>query len=227
MEQRSSGLKKAMDKKEVLMKIYQALYNHFGAQNWWPAETPFEVCVGAILTQGTTWKNVKKAIENLKKEKVLSPEIIYNMELPKLSQIIKPCGFYNVKAKRLKEFVVFLIKNYDGDLSKMFEEETFTLREKLLKIKGLGKETVDSILLYAGDKPVFVVDAYTYRIFNRHLFIPEEISYDELQNFFMENLPEDVALYKEYHALIVACGKNFCKKKNPECKKCPLNFLWE
>ena len=135
MEQRSPSLKKAMDKKEVLMKIYQALYNHFGAQNWWPAETPFEVCVGAILTQGTTWKNVKKAIENLKKEKALSPEIIYNMELLKLSQIIKPCGFYNVKAKRLKEFVVFLIKNYDGDLSKMFEEETFTLREKLLKIK--------------------------------------------------------------------------------------------
>ncbi len=212
-----------MDKKAVLLEIYKVLYEYFGPQNWWPADTPFEVCVGAILTQGTTWKNVKKAIENLKKEHALSPEKIYKMETHHLAQIIKPSGFYNVKARRLKEFVNFLMKNYQGNLEKMFEEDTLSLRMKLLQIKGLGRETVDSILLYAGNKPIFVVDAYTYRILYRHSLIPEEITYDEFQDFFMQNLPQDLTLYKEYHALLVACAKNFCKKKKPVCEKCPLN----
>ncbi len=210
---------------KILKEIYEKLLNYFGPQNWWSAKDPFEICVGAILTQNTNWGNVEKALNNLKKFSLLDPLKLYYLEVDKLSQIIKPCGFHNLKAKRLKAFVKFLIEEYQGELEKMFLEKQELLRNKLLGIKGLGKETVDSILLYAGNLPFFVVDAYTYRILSRHHLISEEITYDELQNLFMENLPEDVKLYQEYHALLVICGKVFCKNKNPNCNNCPLTFL--
>ena len=209
----------------ILNDIYEKLYTYFGPQNWWPADTPFEVCVGAILTQNASWKNVKKAIENLKKKNLLDPLKLYDIPLNTLAQIIKPSGFYNIKAKRLKDFVKFLVEKYKGNLEELFSKGLYEAREELLSLKGLGKETVDSILLYAGNFPIFVVDVYTYRILNRHYLIPEETTYDEIQALFMENLPHDPKLFNEFHALLVACGKNFCKKRNPSCTPCPLNHL--
>jgi len=210
---------------QILYEIYEGLFAHFGPQNWWPADTPFEICVGAILTQNASWKNVKIAIDNLKKKDLLDPFKLYEISLETLSQIIKPCGFYNIKAKRLKNFVKFLIENYQGDLNILFSKGLEKAREELLNIKGLGKETVDSILLYAGNLPIFVVDAYTYRILHRHSLVPEEATYEEMQALFMENLPQDPQLFNEFHALLVACGKNFCKKKEPLCETCPLKTI--
>lgn len=210
---------------QILLYIYELLLGAFGPQGWWPAESPFEVCVGAILTQNTNWLNVEKAIKNLKERDLLDPKSLYKLPFEELAELIRPCGYYNVKARRLKNFLTFLIKEYGGDLSKMAEEETQTLRNKLLAIKGLGPETVDSILLYAFERPVFVVDAYTYRILSRHRLVPEEIDYESLRSFFETQLPQEVPLFKEYHALIVACGKNFCKKSHPRCDSCPLRDI--
>ena len=212
-------------KNRIFLEIFERLYQYFGPQGWWPAETPFEVCVGAILTQNASWKNVEKAINILKEKNFLTPKALYRLSEKELSELIKPSGFYNLKAKRLKNFVNFLIENYQGDLNRMKEEDPERLRERLLQVKGLGPETVDSILLYALDKPFFVVDAYTYRILSRHGLCPEEISYEELQKLFHENLERDLELFKEYHALLVACGKNFCKKREPLCKSCPLSEI--
>ncbi len=213
------------DISKILEEIYNRLFRHFGPQGWWPAETPFEVCVGAILTQNASWKNVEKAINNLKEKNLLDPFKLYELPLNILANIIKPSGFYNIKAKRLKEFIKFLVENYEGNLEKLFSKNLNEIRKELLNLRGLGKETVDSILLYAGNFPVFVVDTYTYRILNRHYLIPEESTYDEIQELFMENLPPDPKLFNEYHALLVACGKNYCKKKTPICEKCPLKDL--
>ncbi len=209
----------------ILYEIYEKLFAHFGPQNWWPADTLFEICVGAILTQNASWKNVKKAIDNLKKKDLLDPFKLYDIPLETLSQIIKPSGFYNIKAKRLKNFVKFLVEKYQGDLKFLFSKGLEKAKEELFSIKGLGKETVDSILLYAGNFPIFVVDAYTYRILHRHSLAPEEATYEEIQALFMENLPRDPQLFNEFHALLVACGKNFCKKKDPLCETCPLKSI--
>jgi len=214
-----------MDKKEILMKIYNLLFDHFGPQNWWPGDSPFEVCIGAILTQNTNWQNVEKAIENLKKNKLLDPFSLYQLSTQELANIIKPCGFFNIKAKRIKNFIKFLVEKYEGDLNKLFATGLENARKELLSINGLGKETVDSILLYAGNFPIFVVDAYTYRILFRHLLIEEDATYDTIQDLFMTHLPHDPKLFNEYHALLVACGKNYCKKKSPICEKCPLKEL--
>jgi len=210
---------------QKLMDIYNVLYQHFGPQHWWPAETPFEITVGAILTQNTAWKNVEKAISNLKKAGFLEPKALYKLPLPYLAELIRPVGFFNLKAKRLKNFLEFLFKEYEGDLDRMFQEDTTTLREKLLKIRGIGPETADSILLYAGSKPTFVVDAYTKRIFSRHNLISEEADYEEIRSFFMDHLPENVALFNEYHALLVVLGKTYCRPK-PLCEKCVLKELF-
>jgi endonuclease-3 related protein len=212
-------------KNKIFFEIFEKLYRFFGPQGWWPAESPFEVCVGAILTQNANWKNVEKAIENLKKKNLLTPEALYQLSERELAELIKPSGFYNLKAKRLKNFLKFLFENYQGDLKRMREENPEILRRKLLEVKGLGLETVDSILLYALDMPFFVVDAYTYRILFRHGLCPEETTYEELQNIFHANLERDIELYKEFHALLVACGKIFCKMKEPLCEPCPLSEL--
>ncbi len=208
---------------DLLLDIYRRMEEALGHQNWWPAETPFEVCVGAILTQNTNWSNVERAIKNLKQAGLLSPEGIAAAEDERLFELIKPAGFYKQKAKRLKAFSKWLLEQ--GGLDALKDTPTETLREMLLSIKGVGHETADSILLYALDRPVFVVDAYTYRIFLRHNLIYEEITYNELQELFMRNLPEDVELFKEYHALLVEVGKRFCKKKKPLCGGCPLEGI--
>lgn len=218
-------IKKSKPLKKSLLDIYKLLYNQFGKQRWWPGETPFEVIVGAILTQNTAWGNVEKAIGNLKRGGHLSPKALYILPSPKLAKLIRPSGYFNIKAKRLKEFMKFLLKEYNGSLDKMFSTELSELRQRLLEVKGIGPETADSILLYAGNYPIFVIDAYTKRILSRHKLITDGIDYHSLQRLFMESLPQDVDLFNEYHALIVRVGKEFCNTK-PHCGECPLNRLF-
>jgi len=202
--------------------IYQKLFHHFGPQHWWPGETQCEVIVGAILTQNTNWQNVSKAIDNLKKAKVLTPEKLYSLPQEKLAKLIRPSGYFNIKAKRLKTFLDFLFKHYQGKLEKMFKRPLEELRQEILSVKGIGPETADSILLYAGGFPIFVVDAYTKRIFSRKKLFDEDADYHKMQEIFMQNLKKEVKLYNEYHALIVRLGKDFCKKTNPQCEVCPI-----
>ena len=214
-----------MNKAKTILKIYRKMFDALCPQRWWPGETPFEVVIGAILTQNTNWSNVEKAIRNLKAAGRLSPEGIHELNVTELAQLIRPSGFFNVKARRVKTFINWLFSRYEGSLSKMFAQDLAILRDDLLSVKGIGPETADSILLYAGNFPTVVVDAYTHRIFSRHGFIPEESTYDEMKSFFEGNLPKDVKLYNEYHALLVNIGKMFCKPKKI-CEPCPLrDFL--
>lgn len=208
--------------KQKLESIYQKLFRHFGPQSWWPGETPFEVIVGAILTQNTNWQNVARAIDNLKKAKALTPEKLHALSQPRLAELIRPSGYFNIKAKRLKEFLNFLFKNYGGSLEKMFSRPLEDLRKEILAVRGIGPETADSILLYAGGYPVFVVDAYTKRIFSRLKLLSEEADYHQVQELFTRSLKKDVQLFNEYHALIVRLGKDFCRKNNPKCEICPI-----
>lgn len=206
------------------LKIYKLLFDFFGPRYWWPAETPLEVIVGAILTQNTSWANVEKAITNLKKYDLLSVRKLRQVNPLHLAKIIRSAGFYNLKTKRLKNFINFLFSDYKGKLSLMFKAKTGRLRRELLSINGLGPETVDSILLYAGGKSVFVVDAYTKRILSRHKLIAKESEYSQIQEYFMKSLPRNAKLFNEFHALLVQLGKDFCRKK-PMCLKCPLSTL--
>ena len=206
------------------MKIYEVLFEAYGPQHWWPGETPFEVMIGAILTQNTSWKNVEKAIQCLKEKGVLDPRGIRQLKTSKLASMIRSSGYFRIKAERVKAFVDFLWEEYDGDIGKMEEEDWSDARERLLTVKGVGPETADSILLYGLRKPVFVVDAYTERILSRHRMISQKVSYDEIQRLFMNHLPHDEKLFNEYHALIVHVGKTLCKK-TPKCGICPLKGI--
>jgi len=203
-----------------LLDSYTALYHHFGKQNWWPADTKFEVIIGAILTQNTNWQNVEKAISNLRKKKLLRLDKLKNIKTSALAQLIRPAGYYNIKAQRLKNFIDFLYQRYQGSLKKMFKRRLSILRDELLSVNGIGPETADSILLYAGNKPVFVVDAYTRRILSRHRLIKKDASYQDIQDLFHSTLEEKSSLYNEYHALLVELAKNYCKK-NKSCEGCP------
>ncbi len=207
-----------------IRKIFDLLFERFGEQHWWPGETEFEIIIGAILTQGTNWNNVEKAINNIKEEGLLDIEKFKTLNIEKIKRLIKPSGFYNVKGERLKNFIDEF-KNKFKSIDDMKKSGKNELREWLLSIKGIGKETADSIILYALRKPVFVVDAYTRRILERHRIIKGNEDYDEIQRIFEDNLPEDEKIFNEYHALLVKTGKEFCLKKNPRCKECPLNIL--
>ena len=208
-----------------LLNIFNTLFATFGPQHWWPANSPFEVIIGAILTQNTSWKNVEKAIINLHKAELLAPFALDEIDIHDLSAFIRPAGYFNIKARRIKAFVTFLMDEYGGDLNKLFEEEHQIVRIKLLQIHGIGPETADAILLYAGGYPSFVVDAYTIRVLSRHNIVPHEVTYDEVQNHFMDNLPNDPNLFNEYHALLVKVGKEYCRKKDPLCLDCPLTRI--
>jgi endonuclease-3 related protein len=213
--------------KDILIKIYRTLYQTYGPRHWWPGETSFEVMVGAILTQNTSWRNVEKAIQKLKGKGVLNPEGIHHLKRSELARLIKSSGYYRIKTDRLKSFIDFLFEEYDGNIKKMGRERMGELREKLLGVKGIGPETADSILLYGLEKPIFVVDAYTRRILSRHGIISEKASYEEVQKLFMDYLPRDEKLFNEYHALFVYLGKTVCKKI-PRCELCPLRGVrWE
>jgi endonuclease-3 related protein len=211
-------------KDNKFLRIYKALHDAYGPQGWWPGDSRTEVIIGAVLTQNTAWRNVEKAIRNLKREKLLSLKKLSSVGEGRLACLIRPSGYYNIKARRLKNLVNFLTSarglrpeeiSASNDIGK--------LREALLAVNGIGPETADSILLYAFGKPVFVVDAYTKRIFSRHRFFAEKASYDDVQKIFTDNLPKSARLFNEFHALIVRLGKDICRKK-PKCGQCPLKF---
>lgn len=204
--------------------IYKKLFEYYGPQHWWPGDTRFEIIVGAVLTQNTAWRNVEKAIENLKSSNLLTLEKLVRLPVNKLAKLIRPSGFYNIKAKRLHNLLEFLTRRYQGSLAKMSEMTTEQLRADLLGIKGIGEETADSILLYAFNRPFFVVDAYTRRIFSRHKFFSNQTKYADIQKFFELNLPLNSRIYNEYHALIVRLAKEHCKNE-PECFGCPISNL--
>jgi endonuclease-3 related protein len=210
--------------RKVLMEIYRRLYRAFGPQHWWPGETPFEVAVGAVLTQNTSWGNVEKAIEKVKRKKALRSRTLHRMRHRELAMLIKPAGYFNIKAKRLKEFLNFLACKYKGSMEAMKGIDTASLRKELLGVHGIGPETADSILLYALQRPVFVIDAYTRRVLLRHGLVSESITYQELQEIFHANLPADTGLFNEYHALLVRLGKDYCRTR-PRCEICPLHPL--
>lgn len=195
----------------------------FGPQYWWPGETPFEVMVGAILTQNTSWTNVEKAIDNLKSANALDARKMNAMAHDELAQLIRPAGYYNVKTRRLQNFLRFFVEEFDADIERMKSLSLSTLRESVLSVSGIGPETADSILLYACGKPIFVIDAYTHRIFARHGIVDDDANYYSLQEQIMGELPEDLQLFNEFHALIVMVGKTYCKAKAPQCDDCPLS----
>lgn len=207
---------------QLLMEMYDAMLDHFGHQQWWPGDSRFEIIIGAILTQNTNWTNVEKAIANLKAQNALDPAVLHEADHEDLAQWIRPAGYFNIKAKRLKNFLNWLFENCNGDPDGPAAYSPFALRESLLSINGIGPETADSIALYAYQKPVFVVDTYTCRIGVRHGLLTTDMNYDMIQEYFQSCLPDDVRLFNEYHALLVCVGKNFCKPK-PKCEKCPLN----
>ncbi len=212
------------DCRSDLLRIYDLLNGYFGDLCWWPAEEPFEVMVGAILTQNTAWTNVEKAIRALKETRLLTPGAIDGIDEETLAGIIRPSGYYHVKAKRLKALVRFFLEEYSGSIRTMSAEELPVLREKLLGIQGVGPETADCILLYACGKPVFISDAYTRRILQRHGMIPEDAEGHLTRELFMTHLPPDASLFNQFHALFVYTGKTFCRTK-PKCDPCPLRIL--
>ncbi|MGQ0794407.1 MAG: endonuclease III domain-containing protein [Deltaproteobacteria bacterium] len=196
--------------------------NRYGPQGWWPSDSPLECILGAILTQNTSWTNVERAIGNLKAGGMILIERLAAIDTPSLAEVIRPSGYFNQKAQKIKNFIRFLGDSYNGNLDEMLASDTEVLRRQLLDVKGIGAETADSILLYAAGKTVFVVDAYTHRILSRHGIIPQETNYEEMQDAFMRALPDEAGIFNEYHALLVRLGKERCRKKSPLCAGCPL-----
>lgn len=218
---RSSKKTKRRLRAGQLLRVYAALRKAHGHQHWWPGDTPFEIMIGAILTQNTAWTNVEKAILNLKGADKLSFAAMCRISRKKLSQLIRPAGYFNIKADRLKQFVDFLNRECGGNLSKLKRKPMPALRDKLLAVKGIGPETADSILLYALEKTSFVIDAYTQRIFSRHGLAGEHEPYARWRAIFTRALPENLDLYNDFHAQIVRAGKEYCRKV-PRCEQCPL-----
>lgn len=213
-----------MNSKELISEIYKRLRDRYSKQDWWPSESRFEIIIGAILTQNTNWLNVEKAIKNLKDANMLTTEKMYHCNRETLAELIRPSGYYNIKTKRIKNFLKWLFENYDGKIEALESLETSYLREELLSIKGIGNETADSILLYGLEKPTFIVDSYTARMLGRHGLIDSYYGYKDIKELFESNLSKDAKLYSEFHALIVTLGKKHCKKR-PICVGCPLESL--
>jgi endonuclease-3 related protein len=203
---------------------------HFGHQGWWPGETPFEVCVGAILTQNTNWGNVERAIANLKAAQVLTPRLLFGLSETKLAELIRPAGYFNVKARRLRAFLRVLVEEFHGELDRLFAGDTATVRERLLAIHGIGPETADSMLLYAGGHHSFVIDAYTKRIFHRHRWSTAAADYERLKELCESALNqkahcERLDYWQDFHAQLVIVGNTFCRPREPDCARCPLRPL--
>lgn len=214
-----------MKRRGLLLDYYETMSAALGPSRWWPGETPFEIALGAILTQNTAWTNVEKAIANLRTAGRLEAHALNGLPVAELEALIRPAGFFRLKAARVRNFLDFLEETCALDLERLRSEDTGTLRQALLGVSGIGPETADSILLYALGHPTFVVDAYTRRILHRHGLVPEDIGYAELRDFFMDALPRDAALFNEYHALIVRTAKAWCAKKAGKCAACPLSPL--
>lgn len=221
----SSGRKGIMKSTRLLlMSIYGRLYERYGPQGWWPGVTKTEIMVGAVLTQNTGWKNVVKAMDNLKKYKLLNYNGLYSVKLGRLASLIRPSGYYRLKAKRLKNMARFMKEGFGNNWKCIHDTPTDILRERLMGVNGIGDETADSILLYALDRPVFVADLYTKRLLTRHKILNSEPRYEEMQGLFHRHLPKSLKLYNEYHALIVRVGHEHCRK-TPRCRGCPLDDL--
>jgi endonuclease-3 related protein len=208
---------------DVLPGYFNSLFTAYGPQHWWPGRSRFEIIVGAILTQNTSWANVERAIRNLRAAKLLSSDAIRCVPSAKLAKLLRPSGYFRQKTKTLKSFVRFLYAVHGGSLSRLFKTPTPILRDQLLALRGIGPETADSILLYAGKHPVFVVDAYSRRILERHGLCDPRASYEQVRAIFENSLPRDHQLYNEFHALVVHVGKNYCRPKNPRCPECSLS----
>jgi endonuclease III related protein len=206
------------------MSIYRRLLRRHGHARWWPGESPFEVCVGAILVQNTNWTNAERALDNLRRGSLLSYAALRDVPLPALATLIRPSGCFNVKARRLQAFLGFLGAEYGGDLEAMAREAVPTLRARLLTVPGIGRETADSIILYAAGLPTFVVDAYTRRVFGRLGLLTGAEAYDDIQSLFMSRLPAEAGLYNDYHAQIVLLGKDVCRPR-PRCADCVLDAV--
>jgi len=208
-----------------LEDIYRRLFERYGPQHWWPGEEPFEVMVGAVLTQSAAWANVERAIANLKAAGALNPPTLHQLPLPDLARLIRPSGYFNAKALKLKALVEWLGETCGDDLDRLFGRDIAQLRRELLAVYGIGEETADSILLYAANKPIFVIDAYTHRILHRLGLADDKQSYASLQELFMASLPHEVGLFNEYHALLVRHGKSTCKRRNLACAGCCLSDI--
>jgi len=209
---------------QTLMDMYRAMRQRFGHQAWWPGEGQLEICIGAILTQNTNWRNVEKAVANVKAAGLMSVSRLHSTPQIQLAQLIKPAGYYNIKAKRLHNFINRVCQSAGGDIAAFLGRSVQSLREELLSINGIGRETADSIILYAAGKPSFVVDTYTYRVLLRHLLIAPEDDYEAIKDFFESNLAQDVELWNDYHAQFVAVGKTYCRPA-AKCEGCPLEGL--
>ena len=213
-----------------LRQAYRLMHRAHGHLQWWPADSPFEICVGAILTQNTSWENVELAITNLKAARVLTPKKIHALTHSKLAQLIRPSGYFNIKAKRLRNFVDIVVEQHGASLKRFFKGDAATVRERLLAINGIGPETADSMLLYAGGHQSFVIDAYTKRIFERHDWCDANDGYDALQTLCTNSLSQKrgadkLDYWRDYHAQLVVIGSRYCKPRNPNCDDCPLKRL--
>jgi len=209
---------------DALADIYRRLLTAYGPQHWWPADSALEVIVGAVLTQNTNWHAVEKAIARIKDRSLLSIRALHQTPMDELSHLVRPAGYFRLKARRLKNIIDLIAGAYSGDLARMATLSTGELRNQLLAVNGIGPETADSILLYAFRRPVFVVDAYTLRVMSRHGLLLPRAAYGELQSLFMDHLPPDEAIFNEYHALLVQVGKRHCRR-TPSCPGCPLEPL--
>jgi len=218
---RSTSSSRAARGGEELRAIYRILHAAYGAQHWWPGASPFEVVVGAILTQRVAWSNVERAVASLKEAGLMSPASLAQAPLDRVASLIRPSVYYNAKAEKLRAFLDLLFERHGGDLGRLLALPVDSLRRELLFVRGIGEETADAIILYAAGKPSFVVDAYTRRILSRLGLVEERVRYNELRAVFMESLRPDAALYNEYHALLVRHGKERCSPR-PVCADCPL-----
>lgn len=215
------------DPGSTLIRYYQRLRGHFGPQDWWPARTRFEVVLGALLTQNTAWVNVEKALGNLRCARALSYAGLRRLRPHRLERLLRPAGYFRQKSRYVRSFLNHLERRHRGSLARLLGQPTGGLRKELMGITGVGQETADSILLYAASRPVFVVDAYSRRVLSRHGLADAKASYDHLQAFFHRHLPRSTKLFNEYHALLVAVGKDYCRARNPDCSCCPLGIELE
>ena len=216
-----------MKRQTLLLNMFSAMLDTLGPSRWWPADSPFEMAVGAILTQNTNWGNVERAIANLKNAGVFSPRALHGLPDDALAELIRPAGYFRLKAGRIKHLLAFINDELGGDITALGQEDMASARERLLAVKGVGPETADSILLYGLGLPSFVADKYTARICSRHGWLPEETGYEELREFFMDALPPDVALFNEFHALLVRVGNGWCRPRVPRCEICPLSGFFQ
>jgi len=211
-------------REERIERIYGRLKGYYGAMHWWPGDSAFEIMVGAILTQNTNWRNVERALENVKRENCLEPAALWKCSDSDIERMIRPSGFYRVKTRRLRAFLGMLMREYDGDVQRLCDTETYILRERLLAVSGIGEETADSMLLYGAGKTIFVIDNYTRRILKRHGIIKDDWSYGDIQTLCMGTGEQTAEKYRDFHGYIVMTGKEFCRKV-PRCGGCPLEKI--